>query len=78
VNNVHVKGAILAYGHIWMMWKVQSADDVIPDSLAYLRLAKPVPDLFIFGSGEQPRPPPKETLQLLSDLNIGFETLTTV
>jgi uncharacterized protein len=78
INNVHVPGAVMAYGKMWMMWKVKSVDDVTPDSLAYLRVVKPVPDLLIFGAGETANYPPRESLQLLRELNIGFEALSTV
>ena len=78
VNSVHVKGAVIAYGQIWMMWKVAKLQDVTPESLALLQLIKPVPDLLVFGSGSTQQRPPKEALLALRDLNIGLEALPTV
>ena len=78
VNSVHVKGAVFAYGQIWMMWKVAKLQDVTPESLALLQLIKPVPDLLVFGSGSTQQRPPKEALLALRELNIGLEALPTV
>lgn len=77
-NNVQVHGAVLAHGSLWMMWRARTPADVTPESLAYLRAVKPVPDLLIFGSGAAPDMPPRETLRLLRELHIGFEALRTV
>jgi uncharacterized protein len=78
VNNVHVNGSIVAYGSVWMMWRVTTPQDVTPDSLALLNVTKPVPDLLVFGSGAIRQQPPAATLQMLRTHNIGLEALPTV
>jgi NADH dehydrogenase [ubiquinone] 1 alpha subcomplex assembly factor 3 len=78
VNNVHVPGSIMAYGSIWMMWKVRNMEEVTPESLALFHLIKPVPDLLIFGSGSKHGLPPTGTQQALQSQSIGLEALPTV
>ena len=78
MNNVHAKGPVLAYGSVWMLWAAQSPASVSPESLALLRLIKPVPDLLVFGSGAAPARPPKATLQMLRSLGVALEALPTV
>ena len=78
VNNVHVRGPILAYSNVWLLWAVQSAGEVTPDSLALLQLIRPVPDLLVFGSGAHAGRPAKEALQMLRSAGIALEALPTV
>lgn len=78
VNNVKVEGAVFAYGGVWTMWRVQSLQEVTPESLALLQLIKPVPDLLVFGSGKSSQRPPESALMMLRNLNIGLEALPTV
>lgn len=78
INNVHVPGAVLAYKNVWFMWRVASPQDVTPNSLAFLRLLRPVPDLLVLGTGARAERPSRETLTMLKSLGIAIETLTTV
>ena len=78
VNNVHVRGPVIAYGGLWLMWRVSKLSDVTPDSLSLLHVLKPVPDLLVFGSGADRDRPPPATLAMLQELNVGIESLPTV
>ena len=75
---MHTTGAVLAYGPLWMMWQPTSLEQVKPEQLALLHLVKPVPDLFVFGSGRNRQLPPRETQRALEELQIGLEVLPTV
>ena len=78
INNVVVKGGIMAYKNVWMMWNVKNIADVTPESLAFVRLLRPVPDLVIFGSGATAALAPRETLKMLKTEGIHIESLNTV
>jgi len=78
MNNVHAKGAVIAYQNLWMMWKVPDISSIQPKHLAFAQLIKPAPDLIIFGSGAARVTPPRETLAWLRGLGTSFEILPTV
>ena len=53
-------------------------EDMAPDSLAFVQLLRPVPDLVVIGTGASAKPVPRESLQALRQMGISMESLTTV
>ena len=73
-----MEGAVLCFQDLWLQWKVRTLEEVTPESLCFLRLFRPLPDLLILGCGRiiQPLPPP--VAKELQELGIRVECIDSV
>jgi NADH dehydrogenase [ubiquinone] 1 alpha subcomplex assembly factor 3 len=78
VNNVQVEGPILCLPDSWLLWDVQTFNDVNPQNLAILDLLDPPPEVLVVGCGAVMRPLPQQLQDFLRARNIAVEMLDTV
>lgn len=53
-------------------------EELTPESLCFLRLFRPLPDLLVLGCGHVMRPLPSNVASMLKDLNIRVECIDSV
>lgn len=59
LSGVEFQGSVLLYASTALMWKVNSLEDVKPETLAALRLVRPRPELLLLGCGGRAANPPE-------------------
>ncbi|GAX83231.1 hypothetical protein CEUSTIGMA_g10657.t1 [Chlamydomonas eustigma] len=75
INNVQVPGSVLASADLYLMWRPRTMSEVTPDSLSFLDIIKPVPEVLVLGCGMKPEPVPKDVADFLAQRNIKVEVL---
>lgn len=75
INNVQVPGSVMASADLYMMWKPRTMAQVTPESLAFLEIIKPAPEVLVLGCGMKPEALPKDVAAYLSERDIKFEVL---
>lgn len=64
-------------GDVFTLWRVRRMDDITLDSLALLRLLKPVPDLLVLGCGRRVRRLPPDLARQLHLMGVRVDALDT-
>ncbi|KAK9844661.1 hypothetical protein WJX74_005254 [Apatococcus lobatus] len=77
VNEVAVDSAIVCTGTVWMVWNVNTFQDITEDSLALPLLLRPPPELLIVGCGQRSQQLPGALQKFLIDHQIPTEILDT-
>lgn len=78
IDEIRVRGAVVAHGSLWMMWKADSAAAITREHLSILELIRPAPELLVVGCGEHHETLPKETMKWLRSTGTSVEVLPTV
>lgn len=78
IRGILVEGAVLCFQDLWLQWNVQTMQDVTPESLCFLKLFRPLPDLLILGCGPFMQPLPPSVAAMLKELNIRVECIDSV
>mmetsp|Transcript_7311 Transcript_7311/g.14418 ORF Transcript_7311/g.14418 Transcript_7311/m.14418 type:complete len:203 (-) Transcript_7311:96-704(-) len=74
LNNVQVPGSVLAFQDIYMMWRPRRIEEVTKESLIFLELVKPLPEILLLGYGlEKPKSLSKELTDYLNSINVSLE-----
>lgn len=45
INNVQVPGSVIASADLYLMWRPRSMEEVTPESLTFLEVIKPAPEV---------------------------------
>eukprot|EP00983_Pelagomonas_calceolata_P078107 1154154-Pelagomonas_calceolata.AAC.1 len=75
VNNVQVPGSVIAQADMYLLWKPRKIEEVTPESLVFIDLIAPAPDLLVLGCGLTPKPLPKEVTAFLAERKMKVEVL---
>ena len=78
IRGILVEGAVLCFQDLWLQWKVQTMEDLTPESLCFLRFFRPLPDLLVLGCGPRMHPLPPDVASMLKELHIRFECIDSV
>lgn len=78
MNNVNVSGSIMCYSDMWTHWRPSTMEDITPDSLAFVDLIHPAPELVLLGCGLVTRPLSKSLHEFFQSRNLAYEALDTV
>ncbi|KAL4439730.1 hypothetical protein ABPG75_002731 [Micractinium tetrahymenae] len=77
VKDVQVEGSIMLAGDVFTLWRVHRMADITLDSLALLRLLKPVPDLLVLGCGRRVQQVPPDLARQLHLMGVRVDALDT-
>lgn len=66
INNVQVPGSVLASHDMYMLWRPRSMADVTPESLVFLELIRPAPQVLVLGCGASATPLPGPVSEYLA------------
>ncbi|KAF5836167.1 NADH dehydrogenase 1 alpha subcomplex assembly factor 3 [Dunaliella salina] len=75
VNNVQVPGSVIAQADMYLLWKPRRIEEVTPESLVFIDLIAPTPDLLVLGCGLTPQPLPREVAAFLAERKMKVEVL---
>lgn len=78
VDEVLVKGPLVAHGSFWMIWKAENAATITSKHLAILDLIRPAPELLVVGCGHYHELLSKDTMDWLRSTGTSVEVLPTV
>ena len=78
VGDVQVEGSILCFGDIWLAWSARTLSDLSLESLTFVDLVKPPPELIVLGCGHAIEQVPQELLLQLKERDIAVEAMDTV
>ncbi|GLI58930.1 hypothetical protein VaNZ11_000715, partial [Volvox africanus] len=59
INNVQVPGSVIVSHDLYLMWRPRRISEVTPESLTFLELLKPAPEVLVLGTGVQLQPLPQ-------------------
>eukprot|EP00823_Brevimastigomonas_motovehiculus_P004980 TRINITY_DN3427_c0_g1_i1.p1 TRINITY_DN3427_c0_g1~~TRINITY_DN3427_c0_g1_i1.p1 ORF type:complete len:237 (-),score=54.45 TRINITY_DN3427_c0_g1_i1:421-1131(-) len=74
-NGIDMKGPILAFSNLALLYNVDQWDKITPESLELLTKVDPPVELAIFGCGSRPKRLPAAVQQYLKEQQINFEVL---
>lgn len=77
VNSIALHGSVVVTPTMTYLWKPRSWGEVTPESLSFLSVLYPQPDVILFGCGATPKPIPPSVHHYLRTLNIPYELLST-
>ncbi|MEW5304880.1 MAG: hypothetical protein WDW36_007459 [Sanguina aurantia] len=75
VNNVQVPGSVLAYTDMYMVWRPRTMKDITPESLMFLEMVKPAPEVLVLGCGMTALPLPPAIAEYLASRQVKVEVL---
>ncbi|GFR43582.1 hypothetical protein Agub_g4679 [Astrephomene gubernaculifera] len=75
LNNVQVPGSVILSHDLYMMWRPRRISEVTPDSLVFLELLKPAPEVLVLGTGATSQPLPGPLREYLARLGVRVELL---
>lgn len=78
LNGIRVFGSVVCLQDFWLQWKPSSVDEVTPESLAFLKLFKPLPEMLVLGCGDTIKPVSPALFKFLRQEEIALEALDTV
>ncbi|KXZ43340.1 hypothetical protein GPECTOR_94g662 [Gonium pectorale] len=73
LNNV--PGSVLVSRDLYMMWRPRRISEVTPESLVFLELLKPAPEVLVLGTGATPQPLPPDLHAYLQRIGVRVELL---
>eukprot|EP00197_Chlamydomonas_leiostraca_P012813 CAMPEP_0202861412 /NCGR_PEP_ID=MMETSP1391-20130828/2822_1 /ASSEMBLY_ACC=CAM_ASM_000867 /TAXON_ID=1034604 /ORGANISM="Chlamydomonas leiostraca, Strain SAG 11-49" /LENGTH=191 /DNA_ID=CAMNT_0049540799 /DNA_START=72 /DNA_END=643 /DNA_ORIENTATION=- len=75
INNVQVPGSVIAQSDMYMMWRPRTMAEVTPESLVFLELVRPTPEVVVVGCGATSQPLPKDVAAYIQGLGMRVEVL---
>ncbi|GIL70236.1 hypothetical protein Vretifemale_1080 [Volvox reticuliferus] len=75
INNVQVPGSVLVSHDLYLMWRPRRMSEVTPESLIFLELLKPAPEVLVLGTGAQVQPLPQSLHDYLRGIGVRLELL---
>lgn len=78
LNGIQVFGSVICLQDFWLQWKPSSIDEVTPESLAFLKLFKPLPEMLILGCGDMIKPVSPAIYKFLREEEVALEALDSV
>lgn len=75
---VQVPGSVIAQRDMYMMWRPRTMEEVTPESMAFLELIKPKPEVVVIGCGLTTQPLPKDVAAYIKSLGLLTEVLDSV
>jgi uncharacterized protein len=78
INNVQVPGSVIAQEDLFLLWRPRRWEQVTVESLAFLDLITPAPQVVVFGCGASAQPLTPPVAAYLRDKGIQAEVLDSV
>ena len=76
---MQVPGSVLAYTDMYMLWRPRTLAEVTVDSLAFLQLISPSPEVLVLGCGARAaRALPADVQKFLDGMQVKVELLDSV
>jgi len=77
INNMFFHGSVTILPNMCFLWSPRTWSDVSVESLEFLRLLHPLPDLLLFGCGPVPKPISASLNRFLTEMRIPYELQST-
>ncbi|KAL6763292.1 NADH dehydrogenase 1 alpha subcomplex assembly factor 3 [Haematococcus lacustris] len=75
INNVQVPGSVIAQSDMYLMWRPRTMAEVTPESLVFLELITPTPEVLVLGCGATAQPLPAPVAAYLASRGMKVEVL---
>ncbi|GMH34539.1 hypothetical protein BSKO_02373 [Bryopsis sp. KO-2023] len=77
LNGIRVFGSVVCLRDFWLQWKPRTVEEITPESLSFLKLFKPIPEILVLGCGDTMEPVPPGIQKYLDEEEIAVESLDT-